>query len=166
MTVPFLYKVIGFRFSGFFNGLFGGEFEESSAISRNIMLETALKLVQNNPLFGYGLNTFQTFQGSFGTWSHNNYLEILVSGGILPLLIYYSFFFITFIRARKHKKIILCRLIMVLVLLFIFFDFLSITYISRFVGLNLCILDRLTNLNYYRVVKRSHVYNHCLEGTN
>ena len=72
----FLYDIIGHRFEGFFSGFFGGDYTESSAMSRSIMKDTAISLIRERPFMGWGLDTFRTFSGSFGTWSHVNYLEL------------------------------------------------------------------------------------------
>ena len=127
-----LYEIIGYRFEGFINGLVnGGNYTESSAVSRSVMLDTALRLFKNNPIVGYGLNTFRTFKGSYGTWSHNNYLELAVSGGILASCIYYGLFVYIFVKLRRLPKTPMSGLFKTIMIFMIIHDFLSISYITR-----------------------------------
>lgn len=132
MKIPSLYNAIGIRFEGFLNGIFEGEYTESSAISRSIMLETALNLVKNNFMIGYGLFSFSTFPGSYGTWSHNNYLELIVSGGILCAVIYYSIHVVFVFKLAKMESDCYKRLFLIYILYVVFIhDLLSVSYLSR-----------------------------------
>ncbi len=136
----FLYSVIGNRFEGFFNGVIDGDYSESSAVSRSVMKDTAISLIKIHPFKGYGLNTFRTFPGSYGTWSHNNYLELAVSGGLIPTLIYYSFHIFAIRKlARRNNK--LDRMMLTLMLYLFIFDYLSVSYISRISMLLLCMVN-------------------------
>lgn len=136
-----LYNVIGYRFEGVFAGITGEEYTESSAVSRSVMIKTAFRLFLDKPLTGWGLNTFRTFEGSYGTWSHNNYLELAVSGGIIAPIIYYSFFVYVFINLLKIKKNPFLGMLISLMLFMILHDYLSISYISRMTIFILGIVD-------------------------
>lgn len=128
MKIPKLYYIIGYRFEGYFNGT------ESSANSRDVMHKTAVNLIQNNWIYGYGLDTFRTFNGSFGTWSHNNYLELLLSGGIILLTIYYIPIIITVIKLLKIKSIHYREekcIGISLIALKLLHDIVGVTYMSR-----------------------------------
>ncbi len=59
-----------------------------SVIARNSLIETAMRLFHLKPLTGYGLACFQ-FLNEMGTYSHNNYTELLVSGGVVFFALYY-----------------------------------------------------------------------------
>lgn len=140
MTNETLYAVIGHRFVGFLDGLVGGTFTESSARSRMVMLQTALNTVREHFLLGIGLNTFRTLEGSFGTWSHNNFLEIMVSGGILPLLIYYSFPVYAFVKLMKTRRDPLSGMFMTYLIYIVIHDLLSISYNARNLGLMMSLI--------------------------
>ena len=59
-----------------------------------------------NPLLGYGLNNYHLFHWS-GVYSHNNYIEVLVSLGIIGFIIYYSIFInsaTVLIKKREYLK--------------------------------------------------------------
>lgn len=60
-----------------------------SAVIRGGYLALALKAFASRPWAGYGLANFRLFDGADGTYSHNNYAELLVSGGIVMLVLYY-----------------------------------------------------------------------------
>lgn len=135
MTNEKLYAMIGNRFAGFIAGFLEGEFKESSARSRSIMFTTALSSAMEHPLLGIGLNNFRTLEGSFRTWCHNNFLEILVSGGILPLLIYYSYPVYAFIRLVKIRKDPMAGMFLTYMVYIVIHDCLTVSYITRTMGL-------------------------------
>ena len=141
LTNKFLYDLIGYRFAGYFSGVTGGTFTESSAITRSVMKETAIALIKQKPIFGWGLNTFRTFKGSFGTWSHVNYYELWVSGGIIAVIIYYSFYLYAIIKLIKIKESKMRGMFLVIMLFMFVMDYLSITYVSRFMGIIYVMVD-------------------------
>lgn len=141
IKIPILYKNIGWRFEGVITG------EESSAYTRNIMYETAVKNIKRNPIFGYGLNTFSTFSGSFGAWAHNNYLEILVSGGILLFIFYYSLYVYLFINLYKiRNNHPMFKYFLYMIIIIIMCDFIGVTYMDRLVQLFLTLAALLINV--------------------
>lgn len=153
MNNQFLYQVIGIRFDGFLNGVGSGNYSEASAVSRNNMINTGLNLIKIKPWTGYGLATFQTFMGSYDTWSHNNYLELCVSGGIIAPAIYYMFHtYAIFKLSRKYKfdrmgAMFLCILIFILVQ-----DFLSVSYLDRLI----CFMYSLVSA-YLNIQKNNNI---------
>lgn len=127
----FLYDMIGYRFEGFFAGFLGEEFTESSAASRDVMREAALRLIAEKPWLGYGLNTFQTFQGSYSTWSHNNYLELWVSGGIFAVIIYYGSYVYAAIKLLKIKNDKLAGMFFTYMIFAFVNDVMAVAFIDR-----------------------------------
>lgn len=141
MNNQFVYDVIGYRFEGYFSGLTDGEYEEGSAAYRDIMRQTAINLIMEKPLIGHGLNTFRTFKGSFDTWSHDNYLELWVSGGIVPVIIYYMFFIYAIVKLIKIRNDNLGSMFLALCLFWLIYDYLSVSYIIRFSGFTLSLVN-------------------------
>lgn len=141
MKNDMLYKLIGYRFEGYFNGVKTGKYTESSARTRNVMKTTAINLIKNKPLLGYGLNTFRSFEGSYGTWSHNNYLELMVSGGICPLIIYYTLLVYLYYKLCILERKPLTGMFKTLLLFMLIHDYLSVSYIGRFSLLVFCLVD-------------------------
>lgn len=83
-----LYAVIGRRIETFFAFFTGGQTDGSTSI-RVEMIIYGWKMFLQKPLFGWGLGAFTDVAG-FGFYSHNNYIEILVSLGLVGFLWYYA----------------------------------------------------------------------------
>ena len=97
MNVPFLYDNIGVRFEEFFVYLEGGK-GDGSTETRNDYIKIGMMYIKDNPIFGHGVNCFQTLPGAFGTYSHNNYIELLFSVGIFGTLAYYMMYISVLLR--------------------------------------------------------------------
>ncbi len=88
-----LYDVLGSRVESTFNAFTGNEINnsESETQLRTAMIIEGLNLFQNSPLIGYGIGNFEEVS-SYGTYSHNNYIEMLTGMGIIGFIVYYSFY--------------------------------------------------------------------------
>lgn len=79
------------------NAIYG---EDMSTIYRIEMIKIGLDLFKRNPIFGYGIESYNyyysRYTGREGIPAHNNYIQIAVSFGIIGLVcwygIYYKFF--------------------------------------------------------------------------
>jgi len=124
--------MIGYRIEGVFQGIFlQTDLGDSSFRSREIMRQTGSELFRDHPFRGHGLDTFRTFPGSFGTWSHNNYIELAISGGIFSVLIFYSYhlksLFSLWTRGKDHLGMMLFTFILYLFIN----DFMAVSYFAR-----------------------------------
>ena len=84
------------RFEQTLNIFTGQGVENGSTLLRFYMIQFGLSNFLDSPIFGYGLNSYSILFGNQTGWyvySHNNYIEILVSGGIIGFVIYYSIYF-------------------------------------------------------------------------
>lgn len=88
MKVEILYNSIGNRLETLYLQWIQGEDADASAITREKMIEVGLQMFKKEPLLGFGHNAFKLGGGWF-TYSHNNYVELLCSLGIIGFLIYY-----------------------------------------------------------------------------
>lgn len=131
IKIPALYDVIGYRFVGYIEGMLTGEFTETSANTRENMKEAAIAMFKERPYVGYGIDTFRKYPGSYGTWSHNNYLELMVGCGIFALPIYYWYHLWILLKLRRHKSNNLVSLIMLIIIFVIVFDWITVSYMSR-----------------------------------
>ena len=86
------------------------------------MYNVAPRLIAKNPLFGSGWGFFSKFSG-IGVYSHSNYVEILVSFGIMGFLLYYYIYFYTIKKLLtlqdKSKAILFITVIICLIVSYI-----------------------------------------------
>jgi O-antigen ligase len=75
---------------------------ESSANKRAEYISVAWQLWQQRPTTGYGLGQFASLSG-IGCYSHNNYSELLVSGGIILLTSYYMFYLYLLVTSIRQR---------------------------------------------------------------
>ena len=83
---------------------------DKSFNDREILINTGYKLWEKSPLFGHGFGQFANLSG-FGSYAHNNYIELAVSGGIIALILFYSIHFIILRNAMKQPIAFRLRLI-------------------------------------------------------
>lgn len=89
MKIEILYSFIGYRLEPLFDFIINGAYEESSMNSRIKYSELAFSKIDESLLFGHGLDCFRRIDGAYGSYSHNNYTEILFSLGFVGFVIYY-----------------------------------------------------------------------------
>jgi O-antigen ligase len=76
------------RFSDFESGL-ANPSRFGSTGERMYFIKLGLSLFTERPLFGYGLDNFRVFGG---TYSHNNFVELLTDLGLVGFSIYYAIY--------------------------------------------------------------------------
>ena len=99
MNVEFLYNIIGVRMESLMLFFTEGTVSEGSLQSRLILSEIGMSYIREKPWTGYGYDCFKLVSGmggqgvvddgSFGYYSHNNYIELLFGGGIIGFVLYY-----------------------------------------------------------------------------
>jgi hypothetical protein len=118
---------------------------EGSIYTRVAFIHEGLKLFYANPVIGTGFSSFSgprqnQFQNkAIGTYSHCNYIEVLVSSGLLGFIIYYSMYVILFIKVRHlikvNKTLAFNDPSMHFILFFLpyslFFDLFAVTYYGK-----------------------------------
>ena len=101
-----------------------------SDLVRSEMTKAALKGWMEHPLFGNGFNSF-TEKSTFGTYSHNNYAELLFNLGLVGTVLYYfpkAYVFYLYIKNRKGLKDNIAYLFISLFILSMLFDFACVSY--------------------------------------
>lgn len=99
INVSFLRSIIGERLELLVNSIiFGSDEMEGSMQSRNYYAEQGWISFANSPLIGHGVGWFKS---TYTNVCENEYLEILVSGGIIGFIIY--FFYLPFIIIKIIK---------------------------------------------------------------
>jgi O-antigen ligase len=101
---------------------------DSSEAIREYLIGKGIELIIESPLVGYGFDQFRTFCD--GTYAHNNYIEVWVSGGIIAIVMFYAMYLIVFIRAFKLPLPLRVRIITVL-LSMIALDFGMVSFSDR-----------------------------------
>ena len=128
ISIPFVYNLIGSRIESIVDGFFSGEFSESSAISRSLMIQFGWERFLESPIYGFGLDTF-TLISPWDTYSHSTYIELLVGNGLVGTLIYYSLLLLIYLNLAIRKKYDHYYLFFSLILIII--DLIDVTYLGR-----------------------------------
>lgn len=103
--VPFFYELIGWRMEGMVAILRGDTVDaDSSAITRALMIQSAMNVFYDNPVFGVGLDNFRFFNAVRLTYSHNNFVEIAANLGIIGFISYYWIFVYIILDYLKKRK--------------------------------------------------------------
>lgn len=101
-NVPEFYNIIGQRIEYFYNAIMGNTMLDDSDIMRKMLINQGWEMFMQRPLLGYGIDNFQYF--AFGTYSHNNYLELLTGVGLIGTILYYSIYFYLLYWLYKYAK--------------------------------------------------------------
>lgn len=105
--VPILYNFIGKRLVNALVYIFSSDVPsgDSSLIVRDRLTIMAKNAWNDSPIWGQGYNSFALKYNNEGYYSHNNYLEILVSFGIVGMGLYYlKYLYIVFIAINAKRK--------------------------------------------------------------
>jgi O-antigen ligase len=115
------------------------EGKEAAFNARVNMIKTGWRLFLERPVFGYGLDQFALLSG-FGTYSHNNYIELLISGGVIALALYYSTYMYIISRIWRRKWRNGWRQLLILALLAGLLDPAMVSFYDKAVMLTLMML--------------------------
>lgn len=99
--ISLFYNSIGNRLEAF---LFFIKNEEGdgSIVSRSNYIDLGMSFFSKSPIWGNGINCFRIIQGSYGTYSHNNYVELLFSVGLVGTISFYSIYLYIIVKAVKE----------------------------------------------------------------
>lgn len=104
LRVDFLYQTLGQRMEALFRYLGGGE-GDATIFSRAYYAELGMNYFRRRPWTGHGIGCFHTLPGSYGNYSHNNFVELLFSVGIVGFVFYYLMYaFLIFHSLRLWFK--------------------------------------------------------------
>ena len=114
-----IFNVAYQRLTSYFTG-------EGNTLSDNIrqdMVRFGWQLFKERPLFGYGLGSFQSLY-YIKSYSHNNYIEVLVSGGLVGFVLYYAMYLLPvfMVFLGKNKKAVWKNRIYLMLLVWVAVD--------------------------------------------
>lgn len=146
MNVPALYNVLGWRLEGL-DALITGKGEiDSSTQLRVRYIEYGISFFKEQPILGHGANNFRTLLGhEIGkiTYSHNNYIEILVNLGVIGFIVhYFGYFYIlkkTVVPALLKRQDPIYAFSFVMLVTILFAQYGWVTYFDFLVNLFLCV---------------------------
>lgn len=155
LKVPQLYDVIGYRIEAMAQLIEGESYNEASLVSRVSYVELGWDMYRRRPWTGYGLDCFRLFRKAYGTYSHNNYIEMLVSGGNIAFLLYYLPHIIFIFKGllSKRQKNDITNLVLAISILILVSDYGVVSYFDRSI-LTLQIFG-FAQLHYLKYAKSS-----------
>jgi len=139
-NVPFLYRHLGVRFESMVEVMFGGRGDKSAAL-RQIMVDLGMEAFEAKPILGYGVNAFSVmYRQKYGVlaYSHNNYVELLVTGGVIGLAVYYSYIGRMLLKkciGNKQTSFVKAMIVAILIA-----DIGCVSYYDPFIQYVLCLL--------------------------
>lgn len=127
--IPALNNIIGRRLQSFMTALFrGGDILDDG---RGTMINTAIELFFQRPIFGWGMGTFRLISGIDNAYSHNTYVELLYTTGFPGVFFYYSILIVVIIKLKglrkRNSSRILCIALLATMLMS---DFVAVNYSS------------------------------------
>jgi len=112
------------RFDNLIGALDGSGYDNGSSSTERIeYINIGLEGFKKSPIWGHGWDSFRYFNG--GMYSHNNFIELLFSLGIIGLIVYYA------IHLSIIKKLLLYkadRLTLIFVLIIVTMDVGLVSY--------------------------------------
>ncbi|MFM0779358.1 O-antigen ligase family protein [Streptococcus suis] len=129
---PVLYTLIGKRLNSFL-GLFGigtVPVDAGSTLKRIHMIEFAENMIWEKPILGWGIGAFAQISG-FGVYSHNNFIESLVSGGIVFSAAYYFIYVLLSLQLFSLPKCEEKEVAILLIVSNLLIDFSTVTFYGQ-----------------------------------
>lgn len=115
---------------------------DTSTVQRAVWPGYAFYLGGRNLIFGYGVNGFSIYSG-VGTYSHNNFAEVLCNFGIIGFVLFNACLIIPFLLSFKPKSKDL-YLVSILFFVYVFRSLFGVVYYSKETYLVLALIFYLT----------------------
>ena len=145
--IPLFYKIIGYRIENVFSFLSGKKVNEGSIYERFYMIEVGLKMIKDRPILGYGIDNYRFYYSRVPsgreTYSHNNFIELIVGTGIFGFLFYYLTHFIILRSLFKAsictKEKMICYTFISIIISYIILSMVLIYYYDKHFSLLLAV---------------------------
>lgn len=133
MNIPFLYDIVGIRVEGLLDYIIIDSTQDGSLNTRSTLISRGWEYFKIRPLRGYGLDSFSSLDGTYGIYAHNNFIEILVSSGVIGFLLYYFPYLINIILALTKRRVLpdYMKLLISILIVLIILDYATTTYYGR-----------------------------------
>ena len=131
------------RVSRFFVQVGSSSTVDGSTSERMFYIQEGIKGWLQSPILGNG---FQSFEHKYGRYSHNNFIELLYSGGILSFMLYYSIYYYIYIGFRATLGPIRILGMFSLICLVVL-DFAAVTYLIKNIQYLICTLFVILKLD-------------------
>ncbi|MCM3610395.1 O-antigen ligase family protein [Planococcus sp. MERTA32b] len=134
----FIYEIAGYRLELMFNEFLNDSGNDNSTERRMFMIKSGLEFFYYNPIFGVGINNFASAYSNLigqDTYSHNNYIEVLVNLGMVGFITYYGIIILIVYRLLKQKGVKNSSkgLYWGILILVLFYDFATVSYYNPFI---------------------------------
>lgn len=131
-----MFDLVNARMKGLVALVTGNGIVDHSAWLRQQYIQVGLEQFIKTPVFGIGMNNARfLIAQAFGkeTYLHNNYVELLVNGGIVGFIIYYSMYIYLMFSLIKRRKVddkgtIIC---IAMLIIFLISDYGAVSYYSK-----------------------------------
>lgn len=136
------------RMNRMFDFFFKGDSSDQSTADRAYLAEKSLELFWQHPIGGWGIGSANSLLGSY---SHNNYAQLLMETGIIGFLLFYIPIFGIIKSLYRFRSDDLCLLMMAILAIFLLSDFNNTTYYHKIyyivIGLSSSLAYRKLNSN-------------------
>ena len=132
-----IFSVMRERFEAMFSFLSGSEkIMDYSTRERQIVIESGVNQFYKTPFIGIGIGATGYITESavgFSTYLHNNYIELLASGGVIGFILYYFPILGFVIESWKlQKQSVNSKICIIFVIVSLVNDAASVQYFSKF----------------------------------
>ena len=142
--IDLFYNVIGYRLEDLFDFLSTGSSKDYSIENRSELIERGLYYINLKPWTGFGYDCFKLVSGikssssQYYLYSHNNYIELLFSGGIFALVLYYLPLLWLLVNILKRAKS--NRLLKYMLIIFVVKHLIEYAYVSYYARMDAYII--------------------------
>lgn len=163
--VPIFYEIIGKRMASMLSFINGEGTREGSMNERALMIKYGFDVFKEKPIIGYGIDNYRILFGrAFGNWtySHNNYIELMVDTGLIGLFAFYLTHIVVLkdlfygVKKTKYKTLyyVFISIIISYVLLSVSFIYYDSKHFSILIVLASCIIRFGKYDNYHGQKKK------------
>lgn len=157
-NVPIFYEILGKRMEDLLAFLSGAGTTEGSINERALMIKFGFQMFKNKPLTGYGIDNFRILFGRvYGNWtySHNNYIELMVDTGLLGVVFYYLTHLVVVKELIRTSKIALnkniCYVFISIIISYTFLSSSLVYYDSKYFSILIVLASCAIKLSQFNI---------------